>query len=57
MKAGEHWDYLREYFHKFDTVILVLLVAAVAWFVWFHWKHRVAQAELSVGKSTPPAGQ
>ena len=41
MKAGDHWDYLREYFHKFDAVIVVLLVAAVLWFVWFHWKHRV----------------
>jgi len=41
MKAGDHWDYLREYFHKFDAVIVLLLVAAVVWFVWFHWKHRV----------------
>ena len=42
MKAGQHWDYLREYFHKFDAIIAVLLLAAVVWFVWFHWKHRVS---------------
>src|SRR5207248_7828756 len=41
-KAGQHWDYLRQYFHKFDAIIAVLLLAAVVWFVWFHWKQRVA---------------
>jgi membrane protein DedA with SNARE-associated domain len=41
MKAGEHWDYLREYFHKFDVVIGVVLVAGVAWFVWSRWKNRM----------------
>src|SRR5919108_367448 len=33
MKAGEHWDYLREYFHQFDVVIGVVLAAAVALFI------------------------
>lgn len=41
MKAGEHWDYLGKYFHRFDAVIGVVLVAGVVWFVWTHWKHRV----------------
>ena len=42
MKAGDHWDYLREYFHKFDAVIGVLLLAGAAWFVWNHWQHRIS---------------
>ncbi len=41
MKMGEHWEGLREYFHKFDVVIAVVLVAGAAWFVWSHLKHRV----------------
>jgi membrane protein DedA with SNARE-associated domain len=41
MKAGEHWDYLGKYFHRFDAVIGAVIVAGVVWFVWTHWKHRV----------------
>jgi membrane protein DedA with SNARE-associated domain len=41
MKAGEHWNYLREYFHKFDAVIGAAMVIALVWFVWSRWKHRV----------------
>jgi membrane protein DedA with SNARE-associated domain len=41
MKAGEHWDYLREYFHKFDFVIAILMVAGAAWFIWSRWKNRI----------------
>jgi membrane protein DedA with SNARE-associated domain len=41
MKAGEHWDYLREYFHKFDVVIGVVLAAGVAVFIWLRWKNRI----------------
>ena len=41
MKAGEHWDYLGEYFHQFDAVIGAVIAAAVIWFVWTHWKHRI----------------
>src|SRR5919109_4397262 len=41
MKAGEHWDYLREYFHQFDVVIGVVLAAAVALFIWSRWKNRL----------------
>src|SRR5258708_2476517 len=45
MKAGEHWDYLRGYFHKFDVVIGVLLLAGVGWFVWSRWKNRIVVQE------------
>jgi len=44
MKAGEHWDYLGKYFHKFDAVIGVAIVAGVIWFFWTHWKHRMRAA-------------
>jgi len=57
MKAGEHWDYLREYFHKFDAAIVLLLVSGVAWFVWFHWKHRVSAPEITAKESRPPSAR
>src|SRR5919204_6772833 len=41
MKAGEHWDYLREYFHKFDVVIGAVLVVVVVLFIWSRWKNRL----------------
>ena len=44
MKAGEHWDYLGQYFHKFDAVIGAVLVLGLAWFLWTHWKNRVPAA-------------
>ncbi|HUK88314.1 MAG TPA: DedA family protein [Terriglobales bacterium] len=44
MKAGEHWDYLGKYFHKFDAVIGAGIALGVVWFVWTHWKHRVRTA-------------
>jgi len=47
MKAGEHWDYLRAYFHKFDFVIAILLVVGATWFVWSRWKHRIKTAPSS----------
>lgn len=44
MKAGEHWDYLGKYFHKFDAVIGAAIVAGIVWFFWTHWKNRVRAA-------------
>ena len=41
MKAGEHWNYLGKYFHKFDSMIGAIMLAGIVWFVWSHWKHRV----------------
>src|SRR5215471_1815923 len=41
MKAGQHWDYLREYFHKFDFVIAVFLLVGATWFIWSRWKNRI----------------
>ncbi len=47
MKAGEHWGYLREYFHKFDFVIAIVLVVGATWFIWSRWKHRIRTAPSS----------
>src|SRR5436305_13700784 len=44
MKAGEHWDYLRDYFHKFDIAIAVVLVTIAGVFFWSRWKHRIRVA-------------
>ena len=41
MKAGENWDYLGEYFHRFDAVIGAVLAALAVWFFWSRWKHRL----------------
>jgi membrane protein DedA with SNARE-associated domain len=47
MKAGQHWDYLREYFHKFDVVIAMVLVAGATWFLWSRWKNRIKEVPSS----------
>lgn len=44
MKAGENWQYLGKYFHRFDAVIGTVIAAGVIWFVWSHWKHRMRAA-------------
>lgn len=38
MKFGEHWDYLKVYFHEFHYVIAAAAVIFVAWYVWRHLK-------------------
>ena len=39
MKAGEHWEDLKVYFHESHYVIAVLGLAFVAWYVWRHFKN------------------
>ena len=41
LKLGERWTILRQYFHRFDTVILILIVIGGAWFVRNRWKNRL----------------
>jgi membrane protein DedA with SNARE-associated domain len=44
MRLGERWDKdprLKQWFHRFDAVILAVIVIGVVWFVWTHWKHRM----------------
>lgn len=45
MKAGEHWDYLRVYFHRFDAVIGAILLVAVILFLRSRWKNRIRTTE------------
>ncbi len=45
MKAGANWDYLRDYFHKFDAVIGAVIVVGAIWFIWNHWSHRIKRGE------------
>jgi membrane protein DedA with SNARE-associated domain len=51
MQLGAHWDSLRVYFHRFDTLIGVVLVAGAAAWVWRHWKH--SREEIRVGGDGP----
>jgi membrane protein DedA with SNARE-associated domain len=44
VRLGEQWDKdprLKQWFHRFDAVILAVIVIGVVWFVWTHWKHRM----------------
>jgi len=44
LKLGERWTILRQYFHRFDTAILILIVIGGAWFVRNRWKNRLRAA-------------
>lgn len=36
LAAGENWDFLRPYFHKFDLIIVVLIMIAATLFIFKH---------------------
>jgi len=38
-KLGENWDSLKDYFHKFDTVIGIFIILGIVWYVWRHIKN------------------
>ncbi|MBV9339568.1 MAG: DedA family protein [Acidobacteria bacterium] len=40
MKLGQNWRQLGQYFHKFDSLILLVVMLALVWFVWSHWQNR-----------------
>jgi len=44
LKLGERWTTLREYFHRFDTVIGILIVLGAVWFIHNRWKNRLRAA-------------
>ncbi len=47
-RLGEKWNTdprLKEWFHRFDAVILGVILIGVIWFVWSHWKHRIRASE------------
>jgi membrane protein DedA with SNARE-associated domain len=41
LKLGERWVTLREYFHRFDTMLVILIVLGAVWFIRSRWKDRV----------------
>jgi membrane protein DedA with SNARE-associated domain len=41
LKLGERWTILREYFHRFDTVLGILIVLGALWFIHNRWKNRL----------------
>ena len=42
LKLGARWTILRDYFHRFDTLIAVVILAGLVWFVRTHWRNRQA---------------
>lgn len=40
-ELGERWTTLREYFHRFDTVLAILIVVGAVWFIHNRWKNRL----------------
>jgi membrane protein DedA with SNARE-associated domain len=44
LKLGGRWPILREYFHRFDTVLVALIVGGGAWFLYHRWKNRLRAA-------------
>lgn len=40
LKLGARWMVLRDYFHRFDVVVVLLIGAGCVWFVYSHWKNR-----------------
>jgi membrane protein DedA with SNARE-associated domain len=53
MRLGEKWDKdprLKEWFHRFDAVILGIIVIGAIWFVRSHWKHRIGAESSAAGK-------
>jgi membrane protein DedA with SNARE-associated domain len=38
MKAGEHWEDLKVYFHQSHYVIIAAGLAFVGWYIWHHFK-------------------
>jgi len=41
LKLGEEWPSLRDYFHRFDTLIGIVIVIGAVWFMHNRWKNRV----------------
>jgi membrane protein DedA with SNARE-associated domain len=47
MRLGEQWDKdprLKQWFHRFDALILGVLIIGAVWFVYSHWQHRIKKA-------------
>lgn len=51
LRLGARWMILRDYFHRFDTVIGVLFLAALVWFVYTHWTNRISAEPKTISPS------
>ena len=47
MKAGEHWDYLRTYFHRFDALIAAAIIIVAFVFIRSRWKNRLRETGIA----------
>jgi membrane protein DedA with SNARE-associated domain len=50
MRLGEQWNKdprLKEWFHRFDALILGIILIGAIWFVRSHWKHRIKAQTVS----------
>jgi len=45
LKLGSRWTVLREYFHRFDTLIGLVILLGGIWFVRNRWKNRLQAAK------------
>lgn len=44
VRLGEKWHTdprLKQWFHRFDAIIMAVIVLGVVWFVWSRWTHRM----------------
>jgi membrane protein DedA with SNARE-associated domain len=44
VKLGSRWMVLRDYFHRFDTVIALVIAVGAVWFIRHRWKNRLQVA-------------
>ena len=48
MRLGEKWNTdprLKQWFHRFDALIMGIIIVGVIWFVWTHWRYRIRANE------------
>jgi membrane protein DedA with SNARE-associated domain len=44
LRLGEHWPRIRDYFHRFDTLLGFVIVIGAIWFIHHRWKNRLRAA-------------
>ncbi len=42
---GSHWEYLGQYFRRFDYVIVAALLVGLGWWVWDHFRRKSGRGE------------
>jgi len=46
--AGENWDFLKVYFHKFDLVIGIIIILAATWWIWRHFNQSAVNSKQQI---------